>query len=159
MSQDLYAALRRTVDAVVAAYSSPEPWNPDQIWATRTDDCLHYIHPVEAIPQDFRVAIDKDHHIQSLKFLGPVLESFELDLKDAVIDVRTRTTVIRLTAKYDLLAVGNEGPDHGLTTDFMWLMEMDEEGKRIKRVEEFLDQSSFLAVVIERATKYAESKQ
>ncbi|KAK4494013.1 hypothetical protein PRZ48_015199 [Zasmidium cellare] len=159
MSQDLYAALRRTVDATVDAYSSPEPWNPEQIWATRTNDCLHYIHPIEAIPQEFRAAIDKDHHIQSLKFLGPVLESFELEIEDAVIDTRTRTAVIRLTARYGLLAVGNEGPDRGLTTELMWLMEMDEEGKRIKRVEEFLDQSSFLALLVERATKYAESRE
>lgn len=159
MSQDLYSTLRRTADAIVAAYSSPQPWNPDQIWATRTDDCLHYIHPREAVPEAFRSAIDKNGHVQSLKFLGPVLERFRLDIEDAVIDVSTKTVVMRLTAKYDLLAVGSEKAERGLTTEFMWLAEMDESGEKVKRLEEFLDHSSFLELLIERAAKYAESQK
>lgn len=155
MAQDLYTTIRQTLDAVVAAYSIPEPWSPDQSWATRTDDCLHYIHPKGAIPEDFRLPMGKDQHVQALRSLGPVLESFELEIEDAVIDVRTQTAVIRLNAKYDLIAVGDEGPDHGLTTEFMWLMEMDEDGRRVKRVEEFLDQASFLALLTDRAAKYA----
>ncbi|KAK2612040.1 hypothetical protein QQS21_002005 [Conoideocrella luteorostrata] len=144
MSGDLHATLRQTVDNMVAAYSSPESWSPDQIWATRTDDCLHYIHP--KIPEAFRAPLDKDHHIRAL-------------IAVAVTDVQTHTVVARLTAEYNLLAVDDEGPIQGLTTEFMWLMEMDERGTKIKRIEEFLDQSSFLALVTGKAAKYANSQK
>lgn len=158
MPEDLYETMRRTIDAVVAAYSSPEPFSPDQIWATRTDDCLHYIHPKEAAPEAFRTPAKQEHHRQTLQFLGPVLEKFELEIKDAVIDVQTKTAVVRLAVRYDLRSVGNEGPERGLTTEFMWLMEMDDTRKKIRRVEEFLDYSSFLSLVVQKATKYAESQ-
>ena len=153
MSDDFYEALKNTATAHLKAYDSPNPWNADKVQAYRTPDCIHYLHPTESLPEGF-TAIDHDHFKHAMRLFGPVMESSTFDIKEMVVDVKQRTVVARLTGIYDFKAIGHEPTEKGFTADYVVLAEMDESGKKITRIEEYLDVQRLMGHVREKAERY-----
>lgn len=88
-----------------------------------------------------------------MHFFGSVIERLVFEIQDTVVDVETRTVVVRLRATFDFKSFGDELEEKNYMADYMWLTEMDENGK-IVRVEEFLDAQRLMGYVQPRAERY-----
>lgn len=53
MTSDLYNKLKSTALAQAHAYSSDPLWDPEKVFAYRTEDCIQSLHPKESIPEPF----------------------------------------------------------------------------------------------------------
>ncbi|KAL9097595.1 MAG: hypothetical protein Q9165_000492 [Trypethelium subeluteriae] len=157
MSDQLYETLKQTAIAHIKGYESPTPFNNEAIQQRRTPECVHYLHPVESIPAPFNAAIKIGQFTGFMHFFGGCLDRFSLPIKDLVIDVRQRTVVARLGAIFDFKAFGNEPKEEGYTSEYMVLMEMEESGTKVVRVEEFLDPQRLMGYVQLRAQRYAQN--
>ncbi|KAK4505120.1 hypothetical protein PRZ48_003083 [Zasmidium cellare] len=156
MPSQLYETLKATATAHVQAYSSPNHWDADAIWPLRTPDCVHYLHPAESIPPPFNEPIREEKHRHFMKFFGDCMYNCKFDILDMAIDEDKRIVVTTLQATYDFKAIGEEPEVKGWTAQYVWLTEMEETGKKIKRVEEFMDVQRLLGFAAGRAEKYQE---
>ncbi|KAF2236092.1 hypothetical protein EV356DRAFT_498935 [Viridothelium virens] len=157
MSDQLYETLKQTAIAHFKGYESPTPWNNEAIQQHRTPECVHYLHPVESIPAPFNEPIKIDQFSSFMHFFGACLDRFSLPIKDLVVDVRQRTVVARLGAVFDFRAFGNEAKEEGYTAEYMVLMEMEESGTKVVRIEEFIDPQRLMGYVQPKAQRYAQS--
>lgn len=144
-------------NAIRKAYSSPDPWDEHAIWQLRTPYCLHHLHPVDSIPAPFNNAIDETAHRNFMRFFGPIFDHCKFEVKDLVIDEKSRIVVAVLRARFDFKAVADEPAEQNWTAEYVWLTEMTEDGRKIKRVEEFMDQVRLLGHVAAKAQKYVDS--
>lgn len=154
MSKTLYETLKKNAIGHIRAYESPAPFDNATIQLYRAPECVHFLHPVDSIPSPFNKAIEPSQFAQFMVFFGSAIERLSFDIKDIVVDTENRTVVTRLRATFDFKAFGDTVRDDGYTADYMWLMEMNEDGKII-RVEEFLDPQRLMGYVQPRAERYA----
>ena len=64
---------------------------------------------------------------------------------------------MRLRAPYDFQAIGDDEPaEKGYTAEYVYLHQMDESGKKIIRLDEFLDPQRLLGYVLGKAERYNE---
>ena len=91
MTNALYDALKQTATAHIKAFESPKPWDAEAVLALRTPDCLHTLHPTDALPEAFRSANDNAHIGGFLGMFGAIIERFEFDIKAMAVDVQQRS--------------------------------------------------------------------
>ncbi|KAF2158424.1 hypothetical protein M409DRAFT_31070 [Zasmidium cellare ATCC 36951] len=157
MPSQLYEILKETATAHVRAYSSPKHWDADAIWPLRTSDCVHYLHPIESIPPPFNEPIREEQHRHFMAFFGDCMSRCQFDILDMAVDEERRIVVTTLQATYDFKAVGDEPEVKDWTAQYVWLIEMEETGRKIKRVEEFMDAQRLLGFAATRAHKYQDA--
>ena len=80
---------------------------------------------------------DIDGFIDHLSFMLPRLESWDNKVTDIVVDEMKRTVVVR--ASYYMQA---KGVQEKVENDLMWMLKMNEDGKKIVKSTEFLDGSA-----------------
>ena len=78
MSSDrakLYQTLKSTALAHVKAFESPDPFNPEQIYAYRADGCIMHFHPCNSMPSPFNNNTDVgwEMHAPALRMLGALM--------------------------------------------------------------------------------------
>lgn len=158
MSEDnkLYQTITETVLAHTKGYCDPHPFDNDTIQQYRTPGCLHHLHPQESIPTPFNEPIDRAMFTGFMTFFGQCLDRAELNVRDLVVDTQKHQAVVRLDAVFDFKAFAEEPALSGYTAQYMWLMDLEEDGTKVKRVEEFLDPDRLLNYVRTRAQRYAE---
>lgn len=154
MSKEVYESLKKTAIAHIRAYESPKPFDNDAIQQFRDLDCIHYLHPVDSIVSPFNEPIRPTQFVHAMEFFGGAIESLKFDIQDLIVDTEQRTVVVRMKAIFDFKAFDTEDKVEGYTADYMWLTEMNPEGK-IVRVEEFLDPLRLMGYVKSRAERYA----
>lgn len=153
MASPSYEQLRETAIAHVRAYENPNPFHNPSIQQHRDPGSVHFLHPVDSIPAAFSGPITDTKFADAMHFFGSVIEHLAFEIQDTVVDVETRTVVVRLRATFDFKAFGDEPEENNYMADYMWLTEMDEKGK-IVRVEEFLDAQRLMGYVQPKAERY-----
>jgi hypothetical protein len=69
-----------------------------------------------------------------LEAMLPNLDSFEITVTDVTVDEMLRKVVLRIS--FWMLA---KGAEERVENDLVWVVEMDEEGKKVRRSREFID--------------------
>jgi hypothetical protein len=69
-----------------------------------------------------------------LEAMLPNLESWETTITDVTIDEVKRKVILRIS--FWMLA---KGTDNAVENDLLWMLEMDEGGKKVKSSKEFID--------------------
>ena len=154
----LYETLKNSALAHVKAFESPDPFNPERIYGFRAPGCIMHFHPCNSIGAPFDnnndISWDK-HHPGALRMLGALMDSMRGDIKQVVVDTKTRTVVVRFEAYFDFKAVGDEPEEKEYMIEYCWITEHDEAGKKIVGMEEFLDPIR-AGYMISKSIKYAE---
>ncbi|KAI9659036.1 MAG: hypothetical protein M1821_001996 [Bathelium mastoideum] len=156
MSDQLYETLKQTAIAHIQGYESPSRFNNKAIQKYRTPEYVHCLHPKESIPPPFDEPIKLEQFAGIMHFFDGCLDRFHSEVEDIVVDARERTMVARMSSVLDLKALENEPKEEGYTAEYMLLMQVEESGKKIVRVEEFLDSQRLMGCVQPKAGWYAQ---
>ena len=154
MSRELYDQLKQTALSHWRGHESP-PFDPNNTLPFRSADCVQFIHPAESLPEAFRGPLYQEQYCYALNTLGAVIERLSYELRDITVDPIERKVTTSFRASFDFKAFGNEPAEQGYTAEYMWMVEMDESGKQIVRMEEFVDPQRLLGYVFSKAQKYA----
>lgn len=153
MSATLYARLRDAAIGHVKAYETPKAFDNEAIQQFRAPECVHYLHPIQSIPEPFNQPIKHQQFVHAMEFFGSAIQRLVLDIQDITVDVETRTAVVRILATFDFKAFGEEAEVKDYQAEYMWMTEMNDAGKII-RVEEFMDVPRLMGFVKSRTEKY-----
>ncbi|KAF2111084.1 hypothetical protein BDV96DRAFT_582497 [Lophiotrema nucula] len=77
---------------------------------------------------------DVDGFIKHVGTMLPKLESWDTDIRDVVVDEFAKRAIVR--ASYWMKPKGSEEP---VENDIVWFLDMEEDGKRVKKSVEFVD--------------------
>ena len=156
-SEEPYETLKHTAEGFIKAYGEPRAWDPNEVWQYCTADKVHYLHPKQSLPPGFNGVLHKDEFFQSLQFFGGVMDYTRIEIDEMAIDVKKRIVSLRLTDVFDVKPVGGADAVKGFAAEYMCLLEMEETGKKISRVEEYIDVGRLMGFVKPKAEQYAES--
>lgn len=155
MIDQFYETLKQTALDHWHAYQSPGAFDPQKTLQYRSADCVHRLHPSESIPEAFRSPQYREQYTQALNFLGPPIQRLLFDMHDICIDTNKRMVTMSFKATFDFKALGDEPAEIGYSAEYVWIMEMNMDGDKINRVEEFLDPQRGVAHIAEKAQRYA----
>lgn len=134
------------------SYNSPHPWNLEKTSEYRASDCAHYLQPSESVLEAFRGPLHHDGYVHALNSVRRVLDGCTFEVQQVVVDVKARTVAMRLKATYAFKAIGDDEPaEKGYTAEYVYLIEIDESGKKIVKFDEFLDPQRLLGYVFGKA--------
>ncbi|KAJ6790131.1 hypothetical protein PWT90_05305 [Aphanocladium album] len=151
----IYEILKQTALGHFHAHESPDPFDPTEIDKFRSEDAFQRYHPQDSIPEASRAPQYKEAHDKTLKLLSGPIEQLKFELHDMSVDSHNRVVAMRFNSTYDFKAFGDEPAEYGFTADYMWVMEMESSGKKITRVDEFLDPQRVVNHIMVKAEKYA----
>jgi hypothetical protein len=82
-----------------------------------------------------------DQFISYLGTMLPRLESWETNVTDVLVDEMKRTVVLRISFMMEPKRGGEGKGDKGevVENDLVWILEMDEQGKKVRGSREFVD--------------------
>jgi hypothetical protein len=135
-----YVQLHTTALAFIDAQAQDSTQTPcmnfDRIEALCTPDFQHSWGHNYAISLNPRLQGTHSFLLftKHLEAMLPNLDSFENTVTDVTIDEVQRKVVLRMS--FWMLAKGAEEP---VENDLLWVLEMDEEGKKVRRSKEFID--------------------
>ncbi|KAF3927825.1 hypothetical protein ABW20_dc0102247 [Dactylellina cionopaga] len=110
--------------------SSPTLINREGIRAVRTPDFAQswgHNYMVSQHVQEYGTPLTLDSLIQHMELVGPLLERWDVEIDDILVDEARMTATAKGEEKE---AVGN---------DMVWILEMDKEGTKVKKAIEFHD--------------------
>lgn len=155
----LYETLKNTAISHVKAFESPDPFNPERIYSFRAPGCIMHFHPCNSVPPPFDnnndISWDK-HHPGALRTLGAAMDRMKGDIKQVIVDVQTRSVVVRFEAYFDFKPVDEEPPEKDYLIEYCWITMHDESGEKIVGMEEFLDPIK-AGYMIDRSIRYAKA--
>lgn len=158
MSTDLYLKVKNLALAYVKAHDEPTPWDPDNLWQYRSEDCVQSLHPKESIPSPFDEDLGKEQYYEALRFFGAVISKSRFEVGQIVVDVEQRKAVVSINAKLDLKAVGEEPEEKEWPASYVLIIKVDDEAKKIVRVDEYLNAGKLMEHVRPKAERYAQMK-
>ena len=133
MSSYLYEKLKKLALAFIRAHDEQPPWNPDNLWRYRSEDCVQSLYPKESIPSPFDEDLGKEQYYQALYFFGGIITKSRFDIGQTVVDVEQRKAVVSINAKLDLKAVGDEPEEKEWPASYVLIITMDKEANKIVR--------------------------
>lgn len=103
----------------------------------------------------FNGPITRVQHEPALLMLGAVMEKMHWAIHEVTVDTAARTVAARLTAHYTFKPVKEDLRSVEWPIEYVWVVECDESGEKIVRMEECLD-AERAGFMLKRAAKYAE---
>ncbi len=153
--ENLYEIIKQTALGHFHAHESPNPFDPEEIDKFRSDEAFQRYHPQDSLPEASRAPQYREAHDKTLNLLRGPIERLVFELHDMSVDSHGRVVAMRFNSTYDFKAFGDELAEYGFTADYMWIMEMEPSGRKIVRVEEFLDPQRVVDHIMVKAEKYA----
>jgi hypothetical protein len=136
----MYTTLHSTalafIDAQAQDSSQPSRMNFGRIEEVCTSDYQHLWGHNYAVSQNPRLQgmhsfSDFTKHLSAML---PNLKSWETTVTDVTIDEMKKTVVLRVS-----LLMVPKGAEEGVENDMLWRLEMDEDGKKVRKSTEFID--------------------
>ena len=122
------SVLLETTNAAIEGYNT---WKPEAIIAYRAPDCIHLVLPTSL----GRQPLNNEQYLASFTPLMPAFKNFHVTVKNTIVDEEARKVAMHAssTATTDLGDYSNE---------YMLVLHMTEDGKKVVRFEEFVDSKS-----------------
>lgn len=153
-SEQLYDILHDTARAFVestgygnppATYKGPTSGRTEQdnahILSFRTPDCMiEFGHRLFASSNPMtNKALNNDEFLANMAPVLPFLSSVQTEVHDILVDERCRRATVQMTFHMTVRGAGEDGKDETVENDMMWVLEMDDSGRRVRRGKEYLD--------------------
>lgn len=110
MSAELYQTLKETATNHIRAFESPDPFDPEQIYAYRDPKCIMRFHASNSMPEPFGndLHISRKEHEPALRMLGELMSRMKADIKLIVVDTEQRVVSTWLQMVFDFKATAGQ---------------------------------------------------
>jgi hypothetical protein len=132
----LHATALAFIDAQAQDPTQPLGMNFARIEALCTSDFEHswgHNYSISLSPR-LQGTLSFSQFTKHFEIMLPNLESYEITVTDVTVDEVMRKVVLRIS-----FWMHAKGTEEKVENDLMWVVEMDEEGKKVRRSREFID--------------------
>ncbi|PSN69339.1 hypothetical protein BS50DRAFT_619966 [Corynespora cassiicola Philippines] len=133
----VFTSLKEGAEAFLNAFKTLDP---DESVAFRADDCIQIFAPASLNPPPPKSNKEFSQHLENIR---SIMDSFPIMAKEVNINEPGRQVVIWAAGSpvFGEKAKGKDSSDEewAYTGEYIFILDFDESGKKIKRIVEFLD--------------------